>query len=364
MPLPGPPVAHMFNSNTIEEDTYEVAYNVVEGSPEGNFYYDRGMVPMTIHVGHEQVDTAILVFMGKCWVYTNPVAVGGKNYRTIKRAIPHRLPNRQWMVCQGVSQIKPLGMRSTYDTYPSSAADPIPNYRICNGNRLDGTGLPIYEMAEIALQYVFPIFKVKADSEVINPLVGHGLEGLPDEAYWIGQSYAESRYVSRIIKRQTKILTFPRGMMRRGDTKQLILEAIPVSENVATFEYTWFQVPEEALPELAWLAGSNCVNEFMFDGRPKGTLLFTGEPEVREEPNPITGQHLYSVKYVFHSLTIPDPDPAIPVGSPDKVKGHNYIRVVHENKLKVVRFETFNGDIAYKDFDFTNFFRPDPLDAP
>lgn len=351
MPLYGDPTKYM---------TWRtVKYADVDGSPEGNFYFDRGMITRSIHVAWEQKDLAVVAFMGGVSVIN-----GAGGNRTLSRLIPHSFPTYPWMYVQGVQNIKPIGMTGASE-YPPSATDAPTDIRNVDGNLDDGTGVARYRMAEISLQYVMPTFKIKEDAEIIQTEDMAPLQGLPDEGQAIANGYSESRYITRHIKPQGKMLTIPRGLLKGPDLKP-ILEAVAVNEFVSTFEYTWHQVPEEALPELTWLEGQNSVNHDWFDNRPPGTLLFCGDPEVRPEPNPITGQMLHTVKYQFHSLLILDPSVAGPPSTPGRLKGHNYIRKPVGGTLAAWLFSTdgvgtLEGTRIFPDFDFRKLFRPDPL---
>lgn len=346
-------------------------FNDVHGSLDGNFYFDRGMVTRIIHVAGGAVDQAITDFMGSVTVENAGVS-GGKQHRYISRTLPHNLPNKTHLYVQGIPTIK----RTVFDIDFNIANDiglPAEGATVTNvtGGFFDGTALPIYKIAEMTLQYVMPTFKIKSDNAIVSDdtTLGNPYLGFPDEGYAISRGYRTySRYISRYIKRSGRMQTIPRGLLRDNTAeKRPILEAVAINENVATFEYIWHQVPDDALPELTWVQAQNSVNQYDFDGRPAGTLLFSGDPEVTPEPNPITGQMLNSVKYTFHSFLLLDKDE-----TPEAVRGHNYIRRLVAvgdpavYKLKVVKMTSdglgvLPGTVIFPDFDFQKLFRPDPI---
>lgn len=341
-----------------------VHYAEVDGSPEGNLYFDKGMITRRFHVAYENLDDVIAAFTGSV-----AIAVGGtdlddetKLVRTLTRTIPHSMPRRSKMFVQGISNITNMKQCEIINWPESANIAPVIEGHI-DGNQFDGTGTARYWMCEIGLQYVMPSFKIKADSEVTIVTGPDPLLGLPDEGTAIAYGYPFSRYITRHIKHMGKMLTIPRGLLKGSDGK-LILEAIAIQENVAMFEYTWHQVPEAAIPELTWIAAQGTVNDAVFDGRPAGTLLFAGDPEVRMDPNPLTEEYMATIKYQFHSLCIPDDTVTPPV-----VRGHNYVRKVIDNKIKPVEFSSdgvgvATGSRVFKSFDFRRLFRPDPIAAP
>lgn len=334
-----------------------IYYVEADGSPDGNFYFDRGVYNRSIYIPHESLNAAMLAFTGDVEVSVNIPATA----RTLRRTLPHRFPQKPWMYVQGISKIKPIGQIEVLNPPASAGEAPgeIPSHIQPGGNLLDGTGIARYMMAEVGLQYNMPDYKIKADSEIINLNVGEPLYSDPDEGNALASGYANSRYVTRHVKRMSKMLTIPRGLLSTTDGKK-VLEAIAINENVATFEYTWHQVPESGLPEASWLLGQGTVNDATFDGRPAGTLLFDGAVETKPMPNPITGKILYTVRYQFHSLCIIDDSV-----DPKVIRGHNWVRKVIGGKIVPVEFSADGvgavaGTKIFPSYDFRKFFRPDP----
>lgn len=341
----------------------------MHGSPDGNFYYDKGMIQRTIMVANDGVDQAILDFAGYATVMDGPIDGDGL-HRYIARVLPHQFPTRQWMIVQGVNNIN----RKVFKYSDSISISGEPEGVISNitGDRYDGTALPRYKFAEMGLQYVMPTFKVKTDAQVsfvepTDPTYPYNF--IPDEGWALAKGWRTySRYVTRIIKHQSKMITLPAGLLRDNTAqKRPILEGIAVNENVGVYEYTWHQVPEDALPENTWILAKNTVNDAVFDGQPAGTLLFNGAPEVTPEPNPITGLMYYKVKYTLYSYMLIDP-------IDNEIYGHNYIRRLVETssgpppvyKIRVVKLTTDGvgaeaGATIFPSFDFRKLFRPDVL---
>lgn len=364
MPLEGNPLTDFMLWGHIE-------YQIVDGSPEANMSFDRGTVPMSIYVSWEQfndnqvvevgVSDAATMFIGNVELINT--GLGGV---TLHRSNPHPFPTRPWMHATSVQQARPMGMRAA-EFYPEASF--IPRYNVSHGtgNRLNGTGLPRYQQVQLDLIYSMLPYKIKEDTDVLvqNDDPTSKLYLYPDEGMAISKGYrTHSRYITREIKRQAKMLTLPRGLLKDEFGKP-IMEALVIPENTAIFEYTWWQVPDEALPEEQWLIGAHSVNHATFDGRPAGTLLFAGDPETRSMPNPITGKRLNTVKYTFYSLIILDEDPPIPEVAPAP-RGHNYVRKVISNKLKPVMFSTDGtgtaaGTRIFPDYDFRKLFRPDQV---
>lgn len=303
-----------------------------EDSPSGGYSTDRGQVNRDIQVAWAARGQAALDFAGDVAVVNDG---SGRNY--LSRTIPHAFPPRPWMYVQSIPAEKPLALKGK-----------------------DGSDVGVYSLAILTLQYVMPPFRVKDDGSTLCTDASYFMHDLPDEGWALAvQGVANSRYVTRQIKHATKVLVYNRGMLKDENSK-LILEGIPITEFVGEWSYTWHQVPEEALPEKAWIDGAKCVNSTTFDGRPAGTLLFAGDPEIRMDPNPITGKFLYTVTYRFHSLLLVDD-----TTTPHTIRGHNYIlRPSAGSTVKPQKFTTDGlgvnpGTVVYRDFDFASFFRPD-----
>lgn len=326
----------------------QTRYAEKEGSPEQNLFFDRGQLVRHIWVHHSEIYQAMLDFCGGVAVLNTGLA------RTLERVIPHQWPKLPWMIVQGMPQCTPYVMRP----YNSDRDDPgtvLSDFQA----RDPADDTPMYEVAEMSFQYVMPTFLVKEDSEITNlPGVEPAFVGIPDEGQALANGWEFSRYVTRQIKRHGRMLTIPRGLLKGSDGK-LILEAIAINEGTADYQYTWHQVPHEALPENNWTLGTNTVNDEVFDGHPPGTLLFSGEPEIKLNPNPITGQILYDVVYTLHSLKIFN-------GTTGDIVGHNWIRKVVGGKITPVLFSSTGSptpsqdEVIYRDFDFRKLFRPDP----
>jgi len=315
-----------------------------DGSPDATLYPDRGQLIRTIYIAHSDVDAGVLDFAGT-QVRSDPGPNGG---RAILRTIPANYPKRPWMYVQGVNSITPLGSRAK-NPEGNTLAD-------FQGRDTDDT--PLYQTAEVALMYTMPTFKVKSDEDIKNfdGSEDNSMYLMPDEGNALASGYANSRYVTRYIKPMAKMLTLPRGLLKDENSK-IILESIAITEHTSEYHYVWHQVPEDCLPEAQWMLGANCVNDAVFDGRPAGTLLFSGEPELKLNTNTITGQILYDVTYRFLSLLIPDA-----TVNPPEFKGWNYIRRPTTGNLKPLKVSVAGGggqsQVVFRDFDFRKLFRP------
>jgi hypothetical protein len=318
-----------------------------EGSPEMSLFFDRGQILRTIWVHHAAVEQAITDFCGTVAIMDAPGA--GTGVRTLTRSIPHAYPKWPKMFVQGVNSVNPHAMRPKEMFAPATLQD---------HQARDTDDTPLYHVAEMVLQYVMPSFRITDDNSVTSQDDADPLTTYPDEGWALSRGLQYSRYITRQIKGMNKMLTIPRGILKTTDGKA-VLEAIAVNEHVAEYSYTWHQVPEEALPQLTWIEATNVVNDATFDLHPPGTLLFCGDPDLRMNPSPITGQYLYDVTYRFHSLRIVDEDT-----SPMEIRGHNYIRKVVSGKLRPVLFASDGiggtaGTRVYRDYDFRKLFRPD-----
>ncbi len=347
-------------------------YKEADESPSGNYSRSRGQITRSIytdwdvdHLGNlgpnpavanstlgnlPWRDQAALDFAGTAQVLTGPatpLAPNGVKY--LSRTLPHPHPVKTFMRVQDVVQVKPCCIRGT------------------TGTPQDGTGMAKYEFAELMLQYHFPDYHFKEDADVLNLNDQDPFYLLPDEGWALSQGIASSRYVKPQHKFASRELLLGRGMMQ--DTLgRLITESPAVREFCGEAWYTWYCVPEAAVPRQAWLEGSDCVNDDTFDIWPAGTLLFHGTPETHPEPNIVDGQIYYTIQYRFYVLLLPDP-----TGGPGAVHGHNYIRRLGEYRnsigtlvkalLPFLVTTDGKGNEAgtrlHPDFDFRKFFRPD-----
>lgn len=310
-------------------------------SPEGSYYFDRGQVARKIQVDWPARDQAIRDFAGTVEVLYNDE---GQGY--LRRTTPHPFPPRPWMYVQSIPKEQPCCLRGN------------------DGGTADGLGVARYELCELTLVYAMPTYNIREDASIVAP--DGPLAGLPDEGYALEQGRVNhSRYVSWVPRLASKTLELNQGMLKDEDNK-LIVSGIPFPEPVGEVLYTWHQVPEEALPVGVWIANGNSVNDATFDIWPAGTLLFDGPPEVRTNPNPMTGQTLADVTYKFKVSIKADPST-----DPVTVRGHNYIyrrKVVGDPPvpLLIPRLVTTDGvgndagTRMFRDFDFKKFFRPQP----
>lgn len=317
----------------------------LEDSPVGAYALDRGNVTRTYLVDFAARDQAALDFAGTA---TRIVAPGGQTY--LSRTLPHQLPSKSYMRVQSIPSVKPHAMRGT------------------TGTLGDGTAMATYEMAEITCQYVFPTFDFLTDAEVEaedGPLAGYADEGW----HLATNGSTATRYITPSVKLATRELVLNRAILKDPRGKP-ILEGVPIRETTGEVTYTWHQVPRDALPRQAWIAGGGCVNEQDFDSWPAGCLLADSMPETRPSPNVIDGQVYYDLQYRFKLLILADrldPDGSV------VFRGWNYIRrlvpqlgpVVGAGRFELLLATTDGGDgtapgtTMYPNYDFASFFRPD-----
>lgn len=335
-----------------------VRYVESDESPSGNYARGKGTVTRSYYCGWEDKDALALAMAGTTSVQTAP---GGKRY--LSRVTPHALPYKTrpvegvpvpYMYCDDVLQVRPMALRGN------------------DGGTADGLGVARYQQAEVTCQYSMPTFSVREDADV--HAADGPLAGLPDEGHVLATLGAkQSRYVAVATKFTTRELVSNRGLMKDANGK-VILEGVPIREATGEATYTWYNVPEAALPRAAWVAGGATVNDQEFDRWPAGTLLASGLPEVRPEPNVVDGELYYTLVYRFQLLMLYDRDPAL-AGGP-VIRGHNYIRrlttrvpladkvfepvLVTTTGENQTEFQNVDPDrLMFPPFPFASFFRPD-----
>jgi len=341
MPLVGDPTTFL--------EFRGVAYVESDESPVGNYSRGRGTITRSYQCGWEDRDALALAMLG-----TTSVQTDGSGRRYLSRVTPHTLPYKTFMHCDDILQVRPMALRGN------------------DGGQADGLGVARYQQAEVVCQYSMPTFSVREDDEV-NAAYGP-LAGLPDEGHMLATLGARlSRYISTTTRYTTRELVSNRGLVKDSDGKT-ILEGIPIREATGEVTYTWWNVPEAALPRGAWIAGGACVNDQEFDLWPAGCLLASGLPEVRPEPNVVDGELYFTLVYRFQLLMLYDRDPML-AGGP-VVRGHNYIRRLTTrpplvDKLFLPKLVTTTGEpqtefqsvdpdrLMFPGFDYASFFRPD-----
>lgn len=218
---------------------------------------------------------------------------GGK--RIIKRVLPLQYPYHPGLYCIGSSRGE--GRSAFGPVVPRVLA-------------------PLGVIAHIVMQQVEPDLKQPDYLDSILELVFSTLEykPLPDNQVisetdgWIGLP-DEGDALSRGIKRYITRTGVDAGTYRTLPLNMLYYKAfgLPIQNASATFyehaedlTYEWFDVPEVCLPRTAWAVCAGCVNDVLFDGYPRGTLLYRGKTYKRETD--ALGREIYRIKYNFRWL--------------------------------------------------------------
>lgn len=332
-------------------------------SPEETFLVDQSRAiarfRIAYNVRHEFIETV-------CgFSYVKRVA--GKN--VLFRTPPWEYPSHVGLYCVGSPRNEGL---TPYGTVPpKSYTIPVPVFP--SGADLTVTlpssGQPDFADSRVTLLFTTLPYKTLADFAVIATT--GPLAGLPDEGDALRRGI--KRYITRTGKAAGKIITIPGAFLFYENTR------VPIPGSSGSFfqpavdlTYTWYNIPEEALPFKAWNEVPGGLNATTFDGWPAETLLCQ-QPTFRETVAPF-GQHRFNVTYTFRFL----PN-WFDNGSTAAARGHNWYPRVAPNdytpaslrgKLIFSKAVTrgpnnlFNligatGDPPYRLVDFTKLFRPD-----
>lgn len=302
---------------------------LVEGSPVKRFLTDQGQVTRRISVsGSDQLYIqAARDFIG----YAEVTTEGGVN--VLRRNIPHSFPDLPKMFCTGIPVCEGLGHRSKVND------------------------VAVYEKELFTAIYSTPTYYILDDA---------ALQALhdtltPDEGVAIAAGWLTSRYITKQVRQASRMLILNRGLMKPSDNpNKPIPEGVPFVEYAADIMYTWHQVPEAALPQVAHREGPGTINDAVFDGYPAGTLL-----SETPDPKPFTdqfGNRMFDIQYRFKFL----PRWEDPTATPLVATGHNYILqpdgIQPNITLKYKQVDSKGngtGTKLYRSYDFTKFFRPD-----
>lgn len=304
----------------IEDDTgNKVTYaDTAYDSPEPGFVLNAGKATREVKVNWVDQVKAVKAFVGFAQMRVSPTGI-----RYIHRAIPDDYPlffnlaGKPWLWCVGAPTVKgkgkPLGT--------------------------DANGLNSFRYAYITLNYSSLTYEIVPDPACLGNnnyqnAAPNPLKNLPDESRLL-------RYVTRVIKPYSRIISLPFGFMRVigarnlpdppgnglvqelpliGPRGQLIREGIPIRQAGMDVRYTWHCVPEEAIPIEAIQNSLSCVNDADFDVFQANTLLFEDIADLSPERSPI-GDRIYTITYKFKYL----PNKARSVVPPAPHLGHNYL---------------------------------------
>lgn len=187
-----------------------------------------------------------------------------------------------------------------------------------------------------------------------------GAEAKPDEGDCLRRGWANTRFISKFVKRATRIVTLRNGILlfveADANKRVPVPEGFPFTQFRNSIRYIWHNVPIDAVPEAAIASCSNCVNSVEFDGRQVDTLLFV-DNDVIQHRGPL-GDRLCDITYEF--LWQPNVDHL----------GVQYgwvgVPRVRESEF-IYQLVSADGDPAtaadankrpYKRADFTSLFRP------
>jgi hypothetical protein len=186
-------------------------------------------------------------------------------------------------------------------------------------------------------------------------------EAYPDEGDALRRGWAVSRYVSKLVEPGGRVIPLRNGcfyyvgVATAGGKDIPTLEPFPFNETLQHVNYVWHQVPLEGYPIKAVQTQLNTVNDAIFDGYPKGTLLFIDARETpRRDP---FGQRTLDATYRF--LFAPRCNAGL-VGP----LGHNAILRVDRilgPRWTLVSTDATNGadKLPYRATDFSKLFHPD-----
>lgn len=208
---------------------------------------------------------------------------------------------------------------------------------------------------------------VLEDGEVQAP--SGPLVGVPDEGFWIAQGWVYSRYISRQIDYAPRTVTLPQGMAKFIKDDSFDPEAkaspvpvgIPYSQFRTIREYTWHEVPIQAIPEQAIELCAQAVNLEEFDGCEPGTLLLLGA-KISHYPSPLGGGMLADVSYKMCHLPNIDPATGAQIGWNGIIRGFRgnlYVWPLSLDGEEPVEGEDGNDERLFKLRDFADLFRPD-----
>jgi hypothetical protein len=275
----------------------------------------------------------------------------------ISRQLPHGYPyiteaETFFLYAQSIPDGRPLGV---------GQAQPF------SLDGVDATGAD-YTNYLMTVEYRTLSYDVRTD-DALRTTTGP-LSGLPDEGNALANApafgpgvlgvsaAAAGRYITRTARPGGKFLVLRQGMMRYTFDQKPVPEGIPYAVPFSTLSYTWHQVPEGGVPNLAIEKALGTLNNARFDGYPAETLLLTNAVP-RPYRNPF-GERNYDVEYTFRYQPNVSPVTNAP-------QGQNTILRVNAGVIDYVSI-TSNGTFPppvgtgtppYRLTDFAALFRPD-----
>jgi hypothetical protein len=220
--------------------------------------------------------------------------------------------------CTGLTNARPYGVASI----PTLVNPLVPNLGAFPTIPVSGQSLPFStqaQQARMVANYQALMYFITADGfpgpdpfgaggTQINPnsfslptaTTANPLGGLPDEGYWLGQGWANSRYIVKEIESDGGWVTTRPAMMAiaTGNGPGAVdpcPAGFPIWEAKLRVRYTWMQVPIGAVPFNAISIAQGRINAVPFDGFPANCCL-VGLPKYRIYNSPF-GNKIVDVTY-------------------------------------------------------------------
>lgn len=305
-------------------------------SPSEAWAIDQGRATRVIECAWLLRKQATLDFLGYA-----EVPIGGSGLAYLSRTIPHNYPFETRIWCTANPKVEGLGPRGR--------------------TGVDGAGSMIadFHYAMMTLGYSTPPYDIMDDVEM-------GVRGFLNAVGDISEGVAlrerRPRYISYVSKPGMQQLIFNKTAIKRADTnpRTPLPEGIPIPLPYEELEFTWWHVPEAALPRNVWAKSMGTVNNATFFGRAAETLLLEA-PQAMPITGPF-GDRLFNV--VFRMKFKPLFDYSV---DPPVARGWNHILVpagpAATSVLKPVEMCTNMGPDAPKrpirTSDFTLLFEPE-----
>lgn len=363
-----------FNIGYGQKRKFTFVWGVVS-NPDEIFMVDNARATIKVNIQYGDRLDFIEAVTGFSYISVE----GGR--RVLRRLTPWEYPYKQGIYCVGCPRatgLSPYGTAPGYKLKFPLLADKIPT---------DTQGQPNYLTTDLSLLFTNLPYKIQDDNYVKSTDVSYGI-GLPDEGDAIARGL--KRFVTRIGKPAGKLITLP------GNYLYYKKSGRPIPHSSATFfqpamdiVYTWFGIPEDALPIEAWLSIPGTVNRDTFDGFPPETLLCQ-QPTFKTTTS-VFGIQQCDVTYTFRFLpNFYQSAEDAAFGNEGSARGHNWFPTVGQPSLggypedtdeigsliyrevctrgstatqnlgagKIVPIVPLTGDPVYRKTDFRPLFRP------
>lgn len=257
-------------------------------SPTEAWSVSQGRAVRTIKVKWADRIQAARDFLG----HAELVEFGGFTY--LSRTIPHTYPGTDKLYCTDIPKVEGVG--------------PI------GATGSDSTLLAEYQFAILTLVYTTPPYEIYDDNTML--VAGYqDSNGNPSEGAALAAG--QPRYVSVAPTPGMRTLVFNRGLVKREDNGAPIPEGIPFPSPHLDFEFTWWHVPQAALPWSVWGKTMGKINDAAFYVSDAQTLLMEA-PKVTPITGPF-GDRTFNVTFKARYY------PQFDFSDPPVAKGWNYI---------------------------------------